>query len=193
LTKNEGAKKFGLWRDLARLFHAASTVLPDHVTFGFVWGDGPVAWNELGPPREIFDPQPPGTVAWAEEHPVPSRIRIEERDESIFVHNHELLRSVCALSSFQIENHVLRAGFHNRASLEGTQILALSQTKIDGCHVDILFPTPYWVSGIRYPSSRLRLTPRKALPVVWRGSTTGGGISRNETWQEVSFWWILKN
>ena len=45
---------------------------------------------------------------------------------------------------------------------------------------------PYWVNGTSYPSRVSTRQSRKTLHVVWRGSTTGGGIAQNTDWRKVS-------
>ena len=103
------------------------------------------------------------------------------------IHNQTFLNKICALSQVQIDRHVSRHGsFLVARDFMGTQTLGLSQAKIDGCMVDITFPTPYWVNGTSYPSRVSTRQSRKTLPVVWRGSTTGGGIAQNTDWKRVS-------
>ena len=161
-------------------------MLPKGVQFGFEWGDGFVAWNEVGPPEAVFDTMPHGACAWAEEHhSTDPRFDIDR--DSTMIHNQTFLNKICALSQVQIDRHVSRHGrFLVVRDFSGTQTLGLSQAKIDGCMVDITFPTPYWVNGTSYPSRASTRQSRKTLPVVWRGSTTGGGIAQNTDWKRVS-------
>ena len=161
-------------------------MLPKGVQFGFEWGDGFVAWNEVGPPEAVFDTMPHGACAWAEEHHSTDP-RFEIDLDSTMIHNQTFLNKICALSQVQIDRHVSRHGsFLVARDFIGTQTLGLSQAKIDGCMVDITFPTPYWVNGTSYPSRASTRQSRKTLPVVWRGRTTGGGIAQNTDWRKVS-------
>lgn len=51
-----------------------------------------------------------------------------------------------------------------------------SQNKIDGCTVDILFPTPYWLGMTSLAGSDRPWHERMKRPVVWRGTTTGTSL-----------------
>ena len=54
--------------------------------------------------------------------------------------------------------------------------MGMSQVNIDGCGIDLVFPSFFWV-GMRPPekskASPTTYAERKALPVIWRGSTSG--------------------
>jgi hypothetical protein len=180
------AQQSGLWSDVLQLIHGFSHVLPSDIFYGYEFGDGFVAWNSIGPPADVFEVLPQGTAAWAEEGS-PTNISSMEADKSpIWIHNQQFLRHNCGQSHTQIDHHILRHGrfMEARHVAHSDPVLGLSASKIDGCHIDLLVPTPHWVNGISYPKRDSKMQ-RKSLPVVWRGRTTGGGISRESDWREV--------
>ena len=102
-------------------------MLPKGVQFGFEWGDGFVAWNEVGPPEAVFDIMPHGACAWAEEHHSTDP-RFDIDLDSTMIHNQTFLNKICALLLVQIDRHVSRHGsFLVARDFIGTQTLGLSQ------------------------------------------------------------------
>ena len=70
----------------------------------------------------------------------------------------------------------------------GEPVAMFSQNKVDGCMVDILFPTPYWLGMQAVEGSDKPWEDRRRSPAVWRGTTTGtdlaGGAARGYDWKK---------
>lgn len=88
------------------------------------------------------------------------------------------LQSTCLQSKVQLERHILRHGFLMATPLQHMQReyrLGMSQSKVDGCQLDLLFPSHYWMN-MEHPHEKeawRSFSERKRVPAVWRGSTTG--------------------
>ena len=164
-----------LWGSVKRLLRDTAAVLPEGVKFGFEWGDGMIGLNEIGDPQDVFVPMQEGSMAFAMEHTASSKFALTHdphMDKTV-----SYLKKACLLSDTQIKDHILRHGNFQGPQehrLNRGMLLGLSQSKVDGCSTDILFPTPYWVSMVRplgFPGKAW--DRRKKAPVVFRGTSTG--------------------
>jgi len=168
-------------------------LLPAGITFSFEWGDGARAWNSLGlGAADTFERMPNGFMSFAHQRQAGTGARFDMELDPPAAELGKFLHRTCLLDADQIDNHVLRHAAMHRPRMRDTGIRSpvamFSQNKVDGCMVDILFPTPYWLGISGVAGSDRAWEERRPSPTVWRGTTTGtdlaSGVEEGYDWKK---------